>query len=104
MPGNLELLKADIRHELAQLQQLVQEFQSVKEKLELEEIPTYDRGAIGYYLHNFYNGCESIFQSVASFLENDIEAGSWHWDLLQQMILETNLWYNCGHQDPGCRS
>ena len=57
MPGNLELLKADIRHELTQLKQLVKEFQSVTEKLKHEEIPTYDRGTIGYYLHNFYNGC-----------------------------------------------
>ena len=53
MPGNLELMKADIRHELTQLKQLVKEFQSVTEKLKHEEIPTYDRGAIGYYLHNF---------------------------------------------------
>jgi len=72
---------------------LVKEFQSVTEKLKLEEISTYDRGAIGCYLHNFYHGGESIFQSVAGFFENDIEAGSWHWDLLQQMVLETNLWY-----------
>ena len=48
MPGNLELLKADVRHELTQQQQLVKEFQSVKEKLKLEEIPTYDRGVISY--------------------------------------------------------
>ena len=90
MPGNLELLKADIRHELTQLKQLVKEFQSVTEKLKHEEVPTYDRGAIGYYLHNFYNGCESIFQTVASFFENDIEAESWHRDLLRRMALEIN--------------
>ena len=90
MPGNLELLKADIRHELTQLKQLVKEFQSVTEKLKHEEIPTYDRGAIGYYLHNFYNGCESIFQTVASFFENDIEAKSWHRDLLRRMTLKIN--------------
>ena len=38
MPGNLELLKADIRHELTQLNQLVKEFQSVTEKLKHEGI------------------------------------------------------------------
>jgi len=35
-------------------------------------ISYYDKGGIGYLLHNFYNGCENIFRSIACFFENDL--------------------------------
>jgi hypothetical protein len=54
MNANLELLRADIEDELARLAQLEQVFASVRDKLDLapEQVSAYDRGAIGYLLHN----------------------------------------------------
>jgi|OM-RGC.v1.021757311 hypothetical protein len=90
MQPNLELLRADVQDELARIAQLEQVFASVRDKLSLgpEQVPAYDRGAIGYLLHNFYNGCENIFRRIAAFFENDIGAGSWHADLLRRMRLQ----------------
>lgn len=84
---NIELLKADLLDELDKLSKLEKEFQGVQEKLSLDEhqVPQYDRGAIGYILHSFYNGCENIFRSIVRFFENDIELQTWHRDLLKRM-------------------
>lgn len=92
MTANLELLRADIEDELARLEQLEQVFASVRDKLDLapEQVSAYDRGAIGYLLHNFYNGCENIFRRIAAFFENDIGPDTWHADLLRRMRLEIN--------------
>ncbi len=54
MKYNVELLKADIMDELAKLKQLGEEYSHNAEKLNQTDISAYDRGAIGYYLHNFY--------------------------------------------------
>jgi len=90
MQANLDLLRADIEDELARLAQLEQVFASVSDKLDLapEQVSAYDRGAIGYLLHNFYNGCENIFRRIAAFFENDIGPDTWHADLLRRMRLE----------------
>jgi len=90
MKANLDLLRADIEDELARLAQLEQVFASVRDKLDLapEQVAAYDRGAIGYLLHNFYNGCENIFRRIAAFFENDIGPDTWHADLLRRMRLE----------------
>jgi hypothetical protein len=89
MKPNVALLKADIRDELDKIARLSQEFRKIGPKLNEppERVPFYDRAAIGYYLHNFYNGCEAIFRSVARFFENDPSAESWHSDLLKRMKL-----------------
>ncbi len=90
MSRNIELLKSEIRHELGKIQALKEEFaRIVSERVSLDgEVPFYDRGALGYYLHNFYNGCENIFLSIARFFENDLSRDSWHSDLLKRMMLD----------------
>lgn len=90
MLHNLELLKADIRDELDKIERLEKEFSRFEDKLSLppEAVPNYDRGAIGYFVHNFYNGCENIFRSVARFFENDLGSDARHADLLKRMKLE----------------
>ncbi len=87
MKYSIELLKSDIRDELEKQNKLEKEFQRVQEKLSLDEhqVPAYDRGAIGYILHSFYNGCENIFRSIARFFENDFEPQTWHRNLLKRM-------------------
>lgn len=90
MKYNLELLKADVEDELRKLERLEEAFSAIAPKLMLasNEVGDYDRGAIGYYLHNFYNGCESIFRSISRFFENDLGPQTWHADLLKRMKLE----------------
>jgi hypothetical protein len=89
MKYNLELLKADVEDELRKIERLEQAFLSVEPKLGLPatQVDGYDRGAIGYYLHNFYNGCENIFRAIARFFENDLGPQTWHADLLKRMKL-----------------
>lgn len=88
MKYSIELLKADIEDHLQKLDPLVKEFSDHDDKLELPQLPFYDRAAIGYYLHSFYNGCENIFQSIARFFENDSLPESWHTNLLKRMTLQ----------------
>ena len=87
MKYSIALLKSDIRDELEKLYKLEKAFQGVQEKLSLDkhQVPAYDRGAIGYILHSFYNGCENIFRSIARFFENDVEPQTWHRNLLKRM-------------------
>ena len=90
MAYNIELLKADIADELAKIELVVKEFRRVEDKLDLppDRVSNYDRGAVGYLLHNFYNGCENIFRSIARFFENDLGPSTWHKDRLKRMKME----------------
>lgn len=90
MKYSLELLKADVRDELDKIARLEQAFTEAQPKLEMsaDEVGVYDRAAIGYFLHNFYNGCENIFRAIARFFENDLGPQAWHADLLKRMMLK----------------
>jgi len=92
MKYNLELLKADILDEIEKIDFLDLEFSKAIEAVRSTSQPVsfYDRGAIGYLLHNFYNGCENIFKSIARFFENDLGPESWHRDLLKRMKISVN--------------
>jgi hypothetical protein len=85
----LELLKADVEDELSKIARLEQAFDQAESKLDLapDEVGGYDRAAIGYFLHNFYSGCENIFRGIARFFENDLGPETWHSDLLKRMKL-----------------
>lgn len=89
MKYNLELLKADVEEELRKIRLLEQAFSTAESRLDAaaEDVAPYDRAAIGYFLHSFYNGCENIFRSIGRFFENDLGPGSWHSDLLKRMKL-----------------
>ena len=90
MAYNIQLLKADIADELKKIEYVVAEFEKIKKRIDLppDQVPYYDRGAVGYLLHNFYNGCENIFRSIARFFENDLGPSTWHKDLLKRMKME----------------
>ncbi|MBK1633013.1 antitoxin [Thiohalocapsa halophila] len=86
-----ELLIADVRDEMTKLERLEQSFTATVNpmlKQPPEQVSDYDRGAIGYQLHNFYNGCENIFRGIAAYFENDIGTDRWHADLLRRMRLD----------------
>lgn len=89
MTRNPELLRADLRDELAKIARLERLFDVAEPLLSLPAVSVgdYDRWAVGYLLHNFYNGCENIFRAIAAFFENDLGPGSWHADLLRRMRL-----------------
>ena len=90
MSHKVELLKADLDDELEKLGKLEGEFAGTAEKLSLppDKVPNYDRGAIGYLMHSFYNLCVNMFQLIARFFENDLGPKDWHKDLLKRMKLE----------------
>ena len=90
MAYNIQLLKADITDELEKIDLVVKEFNKIQKKIDLtpDQVSYYDRGAVGYLLHNFYNGCENIFRSIARFFENDLGPSTWHKDLLKRMRME----------------
>ena len=90
MRYNVTLLKADILDELNNLKKLDAEFVAIKNLLNhrKEDIDFFDKAATGYFLHNFYNGCENIFGMIARFFENDLGPQSWHRDLLKRMKLD----------------
>lgn len=90
MKYNAALLEADIRDELENLKQLSMEYSSIEKLMKLtdEEVTFFDKAATGYFLHNFYNGCENIFGMIDRFFENDLGPQSWHRDLLKRMKLE----------------
>ncbi len=89
MKYNRELLRADLHDELEKIGRIKAEFQGHAVILERSAAatPMYDRAAIGYFLHNFYNGCENIFRAIARFFENDLGPQTWHSDLLKRMKL-----------------
>ena len=90
MNPRVELLRADISADLAKLRGLEQEYRDLLQRVDLNatSVSPYDKAAVGFYLQNFYNGCENIFKTIARFFENDLQAGSWHRDLLKRMVLE----------------
>ena len=64
MRAEIELLKAEIRGEMTKIGRVIGEFTVLKEKLDAQkDVTSYDKAAIGYFLHNFYNGSENIFRS-----------------------------------------
>jgi hypothetical protein len=87
---NIELLKADVADQLQKVSRLEEEFGKVERLLSdpADAVDFYDRAAVGYYLHSFYNGCENVFRSIAAFFENDLDSDSWHADLLRRMTLD----------------
>lgn len=90
MKYDISLLMADITDELNKIALIESEFKKREHMIGLrpEKVSFYDRGAIGYMLHNFYNGCENIFRSIARFFENDIDPQTWHRNLLRRMKIE----------------
>ncbi|MBI4782312.1 MAG: hypothetical protein HY785_13475 [Oscillatoriophycideae cyanobacterium NC_groundwater_1537_Pr4_S-0.65um_50_18] len=83
-------LTADLLAELAKMQQLKAQIQRVQ--TELVNYP--DRADLLYEnfalkLHNFYTGCERIFQLIATELNGGLPSGNdWHRRLLDRMKTE----------------
>ncbi|WP_448561033.1 ribonuclease toxin HepT-like protein [Trichothermofontia sp.] len=85
-------LAVDLRAELNRLSQLEAEIDRVRHELtknaDLADI-FYENLALK--LHNFYTGCERIFQLISSELNGGIPSGfDWHKRLLERMSIDRN--------------
>ena len=88
MKDKIRLLEAKIISELNKIEDLKDELDGLKETLNLEKPSNFEKAAIGYSLHNFYNGCENIFKNISQFFENNFTTNRYHRELLERMILE----------------
>jgi len=89
MKEKIKLLKANIKQQLSKLEMCNNELKIYLRKKNIPEtVDNYDKATIGFYLHNFYNGCENIFTLIARTFENNIDPQTWHRSILERMSLE----------------
>ena len=83
----LNELATDIEGELAHLRQLAGEVQRVAAEVQADQgHANLFRENLALKLHNFYTGCERIFQIVGSELNGVVPTGyDWHKRLLERM-------------------
>jgi len=83
----LNELAADIEVELEALKRLEGEIQRVQAEVQADPARAdLFHENLAYKLHNFYTGCEHIFQIVASELNGALPTGyDWHKRLLERM-------------------
>ena len=89
-PARLQGIAADLSTEVANLDRLATDIAAVR--MEIDRDPghaTLFYENLGLKLHNFYTGCERIFQTIASELNGGQPAGfDWHRRLLERMGVE----------------
>ena len=89
MKEKLKLLSANIRQQMIKLEKCRKELDIYLKGKDIKKgVDNYDKATIGFYLHNFYNGCENIFTLIARAFENNIEPQVWHRALLERMCLD----------------
>ena len=88
MVEKIRFLQASISQQLQKMEKSRHELITYLATVDQVNVSTYNKITIGYYLHNFYNGCESIFVLIARTFENNLDEKKWHQDLLQRMTLE----------------
>ena len=84
----IKTLISEIKFELEKVLSLKEDMGLLKESFEHGEPDRFECSAAGYLLHNFYNGVENIFKSIASVYGNKVNKEEWHSALLKRMILE----------------
>ena len=78
--------KAKIRHEIDQIDGLIESFQPLLEITRTKEPDLVELSALATVLHSFYNGIENIFSIIAKQVDRRFPDGmKWHRDLLIQM-------------------
>jgi uncharacterized protein YutE (UPF0331/DUF86 family) len=84
----IKTLVSEIRFELGKVMPLKDDMVLLKASFADSEPDKFNCSAAGYLLHNFYNGAENIFKSIASVFGNKVEKEEWHSSLLKRMLLE----------------
>jgi len=83
----VKILIAEIDDDLKSIKKIEEQIDELYHSLEGNKVTHKDKAALGYYLHNLYNACESILKRLAGFFENSVEETRWHTDLLKRMTL-----------------
>ena len=82
--------RSHIDRELAQITQLMWDYRELLSGPSEQEPNLIERTALGAVLQSFYNGVESIFQTVAKRVDQDLPTGAdWHRQLWAQMARAT---------------
>lgn len=84
----VRILIAEIDDDLRAIREIEKRMEELYQSLEGGNVTDKDKAALGYYLHNLYNACESILKRIAGFFENSVAGVRWHTDLLRRMTLE----------------
>ena len=78
--------KAKIRHEIDQIDRLIESFQPLLESTRTKDPDLVEISALAMVLHSFYGGIENIFSIIAKHVDHRSPDGTkWHRDLLVQM-------------------
>ncbi|UZQ53548.1 hypothetical protein OOK60_13715 [Trichothermofontia sichuanensis B231] len=79
-------LSAVIRQKLAELSQIVDRINAIRQRIETTEEDEFYLDAIALNLHGFYTCLEQIFEAIARTIGEGMPTGShWHQALLLQM-------------------
>ena len=79
-------LEEEIQLEISHLRQLLNQFATLRKKVESVSPDTVEIIALAGMLQSFYNGIENIFKRLMLFLDNEIPKGEmWHSHLLDLM-------------------
>lgn len=89
-PARLQGVAADLSTEVVNLDRLASDISAVRTEIERDpDHATLFYENLGLKLHNFYTGCERIFQTIVSELNGAPPAGfDWHRRLLERMGAE----------------
>lgn len=83
--------KAKIRHEIDQIDGLIESFQPLLGITRTKEPDLVELSALATVLHSFYNGVENIFSIIAKQVDRRFPDGTkWHRDLLIQMTEDSD--------------
>lgn len=86
MRQSVERAVTDITFQLALLERLFQEYESLLERTRQRAPDLVETTALGSVLHSFYNGLEGIFLIVAKRVDEDeLQGSQWHRDLKARM-------------------
>lgn len=88
MKDKIKVLIADIEDDLESISKIKTNFDKFTKDIENKIPDQYQRIVIAYFMHNFYNGCESILKNIALVFENNIDSQSWHKSILKRMKLD----------------
>lgn len=80
--------RAHLERELTQLSRLLEDYAELLATPEAEAPDLFARTALSSVVQSFYQGIESVLQTVAKRVDGHMPAGSdWHRKLLEQMVV-----------------
>lgn len=90
MPSRTSLnrLTAELETDIQTLKELEKKNVRALRRIDAGARDELDWAALGYTIHNLYNGIENYCLRIAKFFENELSGDSWHKDLLFRMTLE----------------